>query len=325
MLNDKLNRFLFAFFSLTVVGVLYSKYQEKNRLSDEEADYKKIKEYLLNESSIAKSKKPILWIHVPYEINARNWKSFGSRNSNDLNQPYLYLCLKSIIDKCGNDFNICLIDDDSFGKLVPDWIINMNKLPYNLQSYIRSIGLCKIIYYYGGLLLPVNTICFSSLLPVYNDIKQNNKPFFLEDRASSIYLSDEVRTFPSFEMVGCEKNNATMNFIINLLEENLSSDYTDETNFLGQNRRQLYKLTRNGQIHLIDGRTMGIKNDNNKEISIEMLMGETKIDLALKCYALIIPRKEVIIRNKYSWFVQLNIQQILESNFVLAKCFKNVS
>ena len=45
---------------------------------------------------------------------------FGSRLTEDLNRPYLYLCMKSMIDKCGGDFNICLVDDDTFGKILPD-------------------------------------------------------------------------------------------------------------------------------------------------------------------------------------------------------------
>ena len=52
-------------------------------------------------------------------MNARWWKSFGSRNTKCLNQPYQYLTIKSIVDKCGEHFNICLIDDKSFEKLIP--------------------------------------------------------------------------------------------------------------------------------------------------------------------------------------------------------------
>ena len=48
---------------------------------------------------------------------------FHSRNTNNLNQPYLHLTIQSIIDHCSNDFHICLIDDDSFSKLIPEWDI----------------------------------------------------------------------------------------------------------------------------------------------------------------------------------------------------------
>ena len=102
------------FLLIGILGALsYVSKELKNKEDDviKQFNSNSVNQYLLEHDDIIKSKKPILWIHIPREVNARNWKSFGSRNSNDLNQPYLYLCLKSIIDKCGNDFNICLIED----------------------------------------------------------------------------------------------------------------------------------------------------------------------------------------------------------------------
>ena len=319
MFNDKLNRMLFAFFALTVVGVLYNRYDENNRLTDEEADYKKIKEYLLNESSIAKSKKPIMWIHIPHIVNARKWKNFGSRNSEEVNQPYLYICVKSIIDKCGNDFNICLIDDNSFVKLIPDWTLDVSKLPENLLSTIRTFGLCKLVYYYGGLVTPISSLCFKSLINVYQEIERNDKPFFLEDSSRDINVSSEVRTFPSFQMFGCKKNNETMKIIINILQNSISKDYTYETKFLGQNRRYLYEMTTQNKIYLIDGRSMGIKDSNNEEITLERLFDYEDIELSLQCNGLIIPSETILKRSKYNWFVYLNIQKILKDEYILAK------
>ena len=59
--------------------------------------YRSIHQYLLSETSLAKNKKPIIWIHVPYEYNSRNWSDFGARSSFELNQPYLYLTIEIII------------------------------------------------------------------------------------------------------------------------------------------------------------------------------------------------------------------------------------
>ena len=92
-------------------GMLYRRYQdsEKRKLSKE--NYELIKKYILNDSSLANLKKPILWVHIPYSKNAREWDSFGSRMTYNLNQPYLNLTIKTMIDKCGKSFHICLIDD----------------------------------------------------------------------------------------------------------------------------------------------------------------------------------------------------------------------
>ena len=77
------------FFILIVLGVLYKRFEDK-RIKEEEGDtYESIQKYLLDGTTLGESKKPILWIHVPYEYNSRHWLSFGSRSSLELNQPYL--------------------------------------------------------------------------------------------------------------------------------------------------------------------------------------------------------------------------------------------
>ena len=80
---------------------MYKKYEDKLLLTEGDKDnHNMIRKYLLEDSefdaSEQKVKKPIMWIHIKYEYNARKWLSFGSRSSCELNQPYLYLTLKSI-------------------------------------------------------------------------------------------------------------------------------------------------------------------------------------------------------------------------------------
>ena len=86
--------YIMYFIALTAVGMLYDRYNRKFNNFDEVKQYELIKKYLLNESSLASSKKPILWIHSKYDVNARNWESFYSRNTQKINQPYIYLTMK---------------------------------------------------------------------------------------------------------------------------------------------------------------------------------------------------------------------------------------
>ena len=88
------------FFILIVLGVLYKRFEDKMSREESSDIHESIQKYLLDDETLGKSKKPILWIHVPYEYNSRNWLSFGSRSSFDLNQPYLYLTVRSIIKNC---------------------------------------------------------------------------------------------------------------------------------------------------------------------------------------------------------------------------------
>ena len=326
MFGDKINRYLFAFLGLTTIGFLYNRYEEKNRLSEQDETYNSIRNYLLNESSLAKSKKPILWLHVPYRINARKWADFGSRNTTNLNQPYLSLCVKSIIEKCGNDFHICLIDDDSFANLIPDWLTDMSRIPEPISTYMRNIGLCKLIYFYGGMVMPIQTICFKTLKPLYETMTSEKKPFFIEDHTTTMSVSKQVTMFPSYNMFGALKNDQTMKKIIGILEENISRDVTSESLFLGQLERFLFEMSQKFEISIIDGKITGVKDTNNKPISIEKLFSEEKNDIVLSSnnICMLLPSEQILKRNKYEWFASLNIGQVLQGNYYLADIFKKM-
>ena len=63
------------------------------------------------------------------EKNSRNWQSFFSRSNSNLNLPYYYFTLKSIISKNNDDFNICIIDDSALTKL-----LEREEYEYNLEQ-----------------------------------------------------------------------------------------------------------------------------------------------------------------------------------------------
>jgi hypothetical protein len=130
-------------------------------------EYELIKTYLLNDSPLQGKYKPKLWIHSNVEVNARDWKTNMFRNSSTLAQPYLSLTIQSIINFCGDDFHVCLIDDNSFAKLIPTWDLDMTTVSEPMKTYIREIGMLKLLYFYGGLRVPDSFLCLRSLYPLY--------------------------------------------------------------------------------------------------------------------------------------------------------------
>ena len=71
-------------YGLTIGMLLVASYvgsQIKSKLNIENTDedeHKLIKEYILNDSPLYGLNRPKLWIHSKYEVNSRNWYSFGS-------------------------------------------------------------------------------------------------------------------------------------------------------------------------------------------------------------------------------------------------------
>lgn len=159
------------------VGKKYTKYIEGDENKNE---YKLIQEYLLNDSPLYGYNKPKIWIHTKYEYNARKWRSFQSRSSYDLNQPYIHLTIKSIVLHCADDFNVCLIDDDTFSKLIPSWTIDMKSIPDPLKTRYREYGIAQLIYYYGGMVVPNTFICRRNLKDLWLEGTEGDKAFICE-------------------------------------------------------------------------------------------------------------------------------------------------
>ena len=127
-MNPYLN-VLMSIIILYFANLLYNQYKIHEKWNDDVEHYNIVKQFLIDDNTNAihkyhKNKKPVMWIHLDYKVNARRMAEFYSRNSTKLNQPYLYLTLKSIISKCGEHFNIALIDDTSFKYLLPSFNID---------------------------------------------------------------------------------------------------------------------------------------------------------------------------------------------------------
>ena len=142
---------------LLSVGVIFTASYFANKLKqpfETNDEYEMIRNYVLNDSPLYGYNRPKLWIHSQYQVNSRKWKNFGSRNSTDLNQPYLHLVIQSIINHCGDDFHICLIDDESFSKLIPSWDVDITNMAEPHKQLFRELAMMKVLYHYGGMIVP---------------------------------------------------------------------------------------------------------------------------------------------------------------------------
>ena len=311
--------YVYMFIILLISGVLYEKYQLYEVSQKEKEDYDLIKQFLLNENdSLAKKEKPIIWIHIEHEENARWWQSFYSRNSRHLNQPYLHLTIKSIIRYCQEDFNICLINDDSFTTLLNEYDINVDELPKPIKSHMRSLAMCKILHKYGGIVVPNSYVCLSNLKD-YHDQWLTTKDMFVIENKSTGITADKQPFFPNINFMGCVKGSENMNDLCVHIAKLMSNDYTDEIEFLNQINSYSYALCQSGKCTLVCGSYIGVKKSNGDPVNIEELMGSTYIKMPENMIGLYIPADEILKRTNYQWFARLSAEQIIESNILVSK------
>ena len=305
--------YLFMFFMLMLISKLYNNFKE-HYLEDENANhYKIVNKYLLNDNSLAKNNKPYLWIHNSFEINSINWSSFGSRNSKCMNQPYKYITIKSVIDKCGDDFNICVIDDNIFTKIVPNWNINISLIAEPLKTNIRKLAIAQILYIYGGLLVPNSFICYKSLIDLYENGVKDNKILVNDFN----FLDKQNKSNVKF--LGCEKNSKAMKEYILYLEKVNSKDFSSENKFLEYDKNWFkYNNTKKNN-NIISNQSIGLSDIDNIKVTLDKLMGNTYFELIEDIYGLYIPDEEILKRTKYQWFARLSVEQVLLSNTMLGK------
>tara|TARA_B100000902_G_scaffold137243_1_gene135453 strand:+ start:409 stop:1428 length:1020 start_codon:yes stop_codon:yes gene_type:complete len=313
----KLLRYVSAFIIVTAIGILYDRYKKKwGFLNIEQQNQKNIQKYLLNEKSIINGK-PILWIHNKYEINSRNWTSFMSRNTNNLNQPYRRLCVDTIIKHCSDDFNICLIDDNSFSKLLSDWNIIIDDIAEPIKTRFRRLGLFKLLYNYGGVLIPSSTIALKSIKPCYDKLL-SKKDCFVGEFVDKTNVSNTIKFFPNTTFMGCSKLSSSMKKLISYMEKN--NDNTDSDKFDGTLNRYVFKMCENNEISLLDGKFIGTKC-KDKPVLLENLMSSSFTKLNKDSVCIVLPEDDIKSRSKYQWFLRLSRNQLLETDTLISKYF----
>jgi len=314
----KIVNYILVFIAVTAIGMLYDRYSKKFYPDEELDKYNLVRKYLLNESDSILGK-PFLWIHTKHEINARNWDSFYSRNSKKLNQPYKELCVESIVKHCGDSFQICLIDDSSFDKILKDWTICMDGLAEPIKDRVRTLALSKILYTYGGMLVPNSTIAMKDLKELY-DGKLTENDMFVGELVNRGDSSTYSRFSPSHKFMGCKKNSSSMKNLEEYLEILISKDNTDQPNFEASINRHLYGLMNNGKCGVICGKALGTKNKKDKVLLIDNWLEESPIDLCMcSLYCIVLPDDEILSRTKYGWFLRLSKEQVMTANTQISK------
>ena len=174
---------------------------EKSKNRQMETDI--LNQFLLERDEILNSSQPLLWIHIKREKHA------------DVNKPYLYLTVRSIINACSSSFQICIVDDNTFAKLIPNWKIDVDKLAEPILSNVRILGMLNLMYLYGGLCCPSAFLCQKNLHSMY---LQN-----------TIVMCKKQSGLPNINFISVnETKNETIQLLIQYMEELISKDNTNE-------------------------------------------------------------------------------------------------
>lgn len=268
-----------------ISGIVYSAYRENESTLEIAEHYHLVSEFFVGQT-INKSK-PFLWMHANNEVNARNWESFYSRNSTKLNQPYLYITMKSIYDKCSGSFNVCLIDDSVFARLIPRWKLAVETLPSPMKENYRALGLTSLVYYYGGVSVAPSMLCLKDFYPLYVHAPVVARDIFLAGRKN------------------CHKIRELMDYQKEIAERDYSADHDFHT----------FK----NPVPVLDGSYLGTISAKREPILIQHLLGTSPVDIHRDAYAIYLPSNDILNRTAFNWFARMSVEQILNSALVISK------
>jgi hypothetical protein len=235
-----------------------------------------------------------------------------------MNQPYLFLTVRSIITQCSESFHICLIDDDSFSKLLPTWQVNMTTLANPTLKYMRELGLAKVLHKYGGIVIPPSFLCMRNLINMYNVNTRDDK-LFVAEMVNTNITSTEYEFYPNCHFMGAHKECPILEELIEFMTRTISTDSTGQQAFLGEWNRWIESRVKKGKINMVDGTLIGTKTIDEQPVLLDDLMSNNYLSIYKKTYGIYIPGCEILKRRKYEWFARLSPKQALESNTIIGK------
>lgn len=299
------------FIVVMMVGALYRRFMDKYEHDQQMNDL-----YIINKELLEDNKKPVLWIPVPRYNNARKWSSFYSRNSDDLNIPYMYLTIKSIMSHCGNDFTICIIDDSSFANLLPNWTPELDKIGDPLREKVRYLGMMQLLYHYGGTIIPPSFLCLKNIKPLYN-FDTHHTPCLVEN--VDYYGDNKFAPDPYFIMA--HPKCPIIASYVEYLARMTSNDYTAESIFLNDTSKWLALRCQEGKMRMIDGSLVGIKNNKGQPIISDVLFEQNPLGLSDNKYGVLIPHEQIAKRTALNWFCVINNNELTELDTELGSYF----
>lgn len=284
--------------------------------SRQQCEFEKLKTHLLENSSLSRCNKPIIWIHLDFQQNARQYINFASKNSKELNMPYILLCIKTIVDNCSDSFHVVIMDNSSFQHLIPGWNIEVSNLSDPLRTKYIDLAKLNVLKNFGGVFVPPSFVCKKDIYDLYYKNCIYNKNIMTFEFPSN-YSGINSKFVPKIDFIGSQKNNNKLNSIIQEYEYSLSKDYTDESEFKGTMSRILMDHCDN--VSVLDGKLICTKDTKSKVIIIDDLMEMKKLNLCSNHYGLYIPANDLKRRNKFNWMLYISPMEVLESKTFIGK------
>lgn len=317
--------YFFVFIVVIIISTFGRKITDRFDGYKRDDEYELIRKYLLNDSSFGNNK-PKLWIHSKYMNKSKVCKVNDTPCDTELEHPYISIAVETIVNQCHHDFNICLIDDESFSKLIPEWTTDINSLSDPHKSNYRELGMTKLLYIYGGIIVPNSFVCLKSFKELYDRSISLSKPFvgeFVNNKSMDLKNNKRLAFIPDTILIGSKKEDIVIKQLVEYHTKCVNNPhFSEEPNFKGKCNEWCLNMCDLNRMTLIDGQYIGTKSNKNKSIKLEDLMDNVFLSLHTNCIGIYISHEELLKRIKYQWFSLASYNDVMDSKTTISKYIK---
>ena len=254
--------------------------------------------------------KPIIWMY---------WENTDNRRK----PIYLDLCFETVKKHCSKDFEIILLDNNSYHRYLPNIRNDIDKLPVALKAdYIRL----QLLYNYGGVWLDHDTIVLKSLKSFYDKLRYYD---FVGSGCTGYKCSNGYPR-PSNALMAAKKNSIVMKNSIKSSDKILnkaSSNKDYEFGYFDLGKYVIWKeldklIKKNYKYYHYDSSYTGNRDREMKWINLPKLL-KSKVDFLDegKLHCIFLYNSDFRHANE-KWFTKLSRNEILSSDTVIGKMLK---
>ena len=272
--------------------------------------------------------KPYIWIYIENQYNSLKWPSFGSRMSLNNTESYLQLCMQSINQHCGADFNVQIVHPQNIKNFLPDLSIDMgpeSKIDINKRIDFISFTL---LYQYGGIWITPSTIVLKNLKPFYQLL--NDYQIVMFGSPPEYYRQDITYLKPERSLIVAKPKLKIMKLCSLEIEKMITSYNYPGYNFDQDGNCIFWKYLKQGvyfenlQFLHLKSEFNGTRDYEQRLITSRNLFSQnlTKFLNSDKVAFVSLNHTELQQKIEYKWFLRMSIHQIINSNLWIGFLFR---
>jgi len=267
-----------------------------------------------------KTGQPNLWIHLgtrkflPHSAGTQFPVAAFDTTKIDEVPAIEQLCAYSVMYHNSRDFNVIMVSDDDLPRLLPGWSVNLEAVPEAARALVRKIAMLRVVYYYGGMLVPSTFAATAPFSQVLSTPSKLPGDVILAFDAPATGVDQGGMFAPSAQFLYSTALNPTVQALVDRLSVKTGTE-AQTSAFHDLISEDMSQLEKEGKVRALPGGLVGTRDADGKAVSLaESIEGFTRDSKSVGVW---IPERVFEIR-KYGWLMKETPSKILAGSTWLA-------